>query len=80
MKNEITRVAYVADWGNALIPLITPAGVVSTLAGINNNVVTTIDGPALSATFDCSYSVAVDSTGHVYVSDNFYSTIRKFTP
>lgn len=70
---------YVSDWNNQLIRFITPTGVVTTLAGTTRKQGYS-DGPALSATFSGPRGIAVDSTGHVYVSDNIYNIIRKITP
>lgn len=67
---------YVADAANQLIRLITPNGVVTTLAGTTKTMGSR-DGPALSATFTSPKGVAVDSAGNVYVSDE--NMIRKVT-
>lgn len=65
---------YVADGGNMIIRKITPAGVVSTLAGTGTQGST--DGTTLTATFDTPFGVAVDGAGNVYVADRGNSTIR----
>ncbi len=70
---------YVADWGNDIIRRISPAGVVTTLAGIAGTVGCD-DGTGCAARFDRPNSVAVDSSGNVYVADLYNSTIRKITP
>ena len=67
---------YVADNGNNTIRKITPAGVVTTLAGTAGTRGST-DGTGAAASFSPSY-VATDSAGNVYVTDN--NTIRKITP
>lgn len=69
---------YVADTGNQLIRFITPNGVVTTQAGTTKTIVSSKNGPALSATFMTLRGVAVDATGNVYVSDD--NMIRKVTP
>jgi hypothetical protein len=72
---------YVADTGNNTIRIITPAGVVTTLAG--SAFVGTkgsIDGPANSARFNEPNGVAVDGSGNLYVGDTFNATVRKITP
>ena len=70
---------YVADTFNSTIRKITPAGVVSTLAGTaGQNGATDGTGPA--AHFFQPYGVAVDSSGNVYVADMANNTIRKITP
>jgi hypothetical protein len=70
---------YVADVGNHTIRKITPAGVVSTLAGYAGSSGTN-DGTGSNARFYYPSDVAVDSGGNVYVADSSNSTIRKITP
>lgn len=69
---------YVADSGNHTIRKITPAGVVTTLAGTANQSGGT-DGLGAAARFTRPQSVAVDGAGNVYVGDAM-ATIRKVTP
>src|SRR5205085_1434358 len=70
---------YVADGGNNTIRKITPAGVVTTLAGFAENIGSD-DGTGSAAMFNFSSGVATDSSGNVYVADTGNSTIRKITP
>lgn len=70
---------YVADWGNETIRKITPAGVVTTLAG-TVDVSGSANGQGTAATFDRPSGVAVDGTGNVYVADASNDTIRKIDP
>ncbi|MGI4864361.1 MAG: hypothetical protein ACRYFZ_10605 [Janthinobacterium lividum] len=70
---------YVADQSNHTIRKITPAGVVSTLAGLAGSRGST-DGTGTSARFYVPNGVAVDAAGTVYVADTFNHTIRKITP
>jgi sugar lactone lactonase YvrE len=69
---------YVADFGNSAIRKITSAGVVTTLAGTAGETGST-DGTGAAARFFLPGGVAVSSSGNVYVSDSFNSTIRKIT-
>jgi hypothetical protein len=69
---------YVADKLNNLIRMITPGGVVTTLAGSGaqgHN-----DATGTSASFNEPEGVAVDSSGNVFVADTTNDTIRKITP
>jgi sugar lactone lactonase YvrE len=70
---------YVADYDNHIIRKITPAGVVSTLAGMAGASGST-DGTGNAARFDFPSGVAVDSAGSVYVADTSNHTIRMITP
>ncbi len=69
---------YVADFGNSTIRKITPAGVVSTLAG-TAGVFGSTDATGAAASFQSPFGVAADSAGNVYVADFGNSTIRKIT-
>jgi streptogramin lyase len=68
---------YVADYGNHTIRKITPAGVVTTLAGTAGSQ-GSADGTGSAARFSFPLGVAVDGSGNVYVAEN--NTIRKITP
>jgi WD40 repeat protein len=70
---------YVADEMNEAIRKITPAGVVTTLAGAAGQTGDS-DGTGSAARFNNPYGVAVDSGGNVYVADTFNHTIRKIAP
>ena len=70
---------YVADLGNNTIRKITPAGVVTTLAG-TAGVRGSTDGTGAAARFDLPFDVATDSAGNIYVADFDNKTIRKITP
>jgi hypothetical protein len=67
------------DWGNHIIRKITPAGVVSTLAG-TAGMTGSNDGAGAAARFWAPQGVATDGAGNVYVADTLNSTIRKITP
>ena len=70
---------YVADSSNYAVRKITPAGVVTTLAGLPGYSGST-DGTGSDARFGYLNGIAVDSAGNVYVTDGSYYTIRKITP
>jgi sugar lactone lactonase YvrE len=70
---------YVADTVNCTIRKITPAGVVSTLAGLAHSSASA-DGTGSAARFSSPQGVSVDSTGNVFVADPGNYTIRKITP
>jgi sugar lactone lactonase YvrE len=70
---------YVADSGNHTIREITPAGAVTTLAGLAGTSGSG-NGTGSGARFFQPEGVAVDTSGNVYVADTYNHTIRKVTP
>ncbi len=70
---------YIADSENSTIRKITPAGVVTTFAGMPGQEGSD-DGVAGTARFNEPLGVAVDEAGNVYVADHDNNTIRKITP
>lgn len=69
---------YVADTLNNTVRKITPAGTVTTLAGMAGRT-SSVDGSATSARFEDPYAVAVDGSGNLYVADSTDHSIRKVT-
>jgi sugar lactone lactonase YvrE len=69
---------YVADSSNNAIRMVTPAGVVSTLAGNGDPGYTNTSTGA--ARFYNPYGVAVDGHGNVYVAEYENSAIRIILP
>ncbi|MGA2543130.1 MAG: protein kinase [Verrucomicrobiota bacterium] len=70
---------YVAEVANSAIRKISPAGQVSTLAGLAGNPGSN-DGAGDNAQFRNPWGVAVDRNGTVYVADTSSCTVRKITP
>ena len=68
--------AYVADRHNFTIRKVTPAGVVTTVAGLAVNA-GSADGAGSEARFNDPMGVAVDAAGSIYVTDTGSSTIRR---
>jgi sugar lactone lactonase YvrE len=69
---------YVADTGNNTIRQITPAGVVTTLAGLAG-FSGSADGAGTSARFNQPSGLALDAAGSLYVADTGNSVIRRVT-
>jgi sugar lactone lactonase YvrE len=65
-----------ADSGNHCIRRITPAGVVTTIAG-TAGVPGSVDGTAAVARFDTPSAVAVGADGTVFISDTGNHTVRR---
>jgi sugar lactone lactonase YvrE len=69
----------VADSGNNTIRMITPQGLVSTLAGVPGRAGRT-DGPAATALFNNPQGVAVDASGIIYITDTGNGMLRQLRP
>lgn len=76
---DLNTNVYVADTQNHTIRKITPAGDVSTLAGLPTTPGTN-NGTGSAARFYNPFSVAADTNGNVYVADTYSYTIRRVTP
>ncbi len=70
---------YVADTANNVIRKISSQGVLTTLAGMVGQP-GSADGTGSSARFRNPWSVAVDSSGNVFVADMSNNTIRRIAP
>lgn len=68
---------YVADYGNNKIRKISPAGVVTTLAG--SGTAGLVNGSGTAAQFNAPSNLAVDAANNVYVADWQNHAIRKIT-
>ncbi len=76
---------YVADTLNNRIRHISPAGMVTTVAGSGPGTVygfdgALVDGPADAARFNDPSDVAIDAEGVLYVTDRLNHVIRRITP
>ncbi|MCX6594231.1 MAG: putative Ig domain-containing protein [Acidobacteria bacterium] len=70
---------YIADTNNCVVRMVNPSGVISTIAGTAGNCGTGggDGGPAISGTINAPQSVAVDTAGNVFISEQFGNRIRK---
>jgi len=72
---EADGTLVVADYGNSCIRAISPAGQVSTLAGLGTHGYT--DGSGALAAFYWPVGLAVDASGNIWVADTHNHAIRK---
>jgi len=71
---------YIADSGNARIRKITPAGIISTIAGTGELGYNGDGGPATSAQIGQPTSIALDGAGNLYFADGSGNPVRKISP
>ena len=69
---------YVADSANQVIRKITPAGVVTTVAG-QAGAAGHVDGPAAQAKFWMPVEVTADGQGNPYVANSYNGVVRKIS-
>jgi uncharacterized protein (TIGR03437 family) len=70
---------FIADYGNSRIRKVTPAGIISTVAGNGTAAYRGDGGPATSAELGRPQGVVVDGAGNLYIADTANSRIRKVT-
>jgi sugar lactone lactonase YvrE len=68
---------YVTDSGNNRVRMITPSGVVTTLAGTGDR--GTNNGTGVTATFFGPRGITMDASGNIFLTDVSGNTVRKIT-
>lgn len=68
---------YIADYGNYRVRRMTPAGVVTTIAGNSQGCA---EGQGTSALFNNPHSISVDRHGTLYVTDPGNKRVRRVAP
>jgi sugar lactone lactonase YvrE len=76
---DTAGIVYVTDMQNGTVRKITPAGDVSTLAGLAGSYGSTDDNGS-NARFIAPFGIAVDMAGNVFVTDSAANTVREITP
>lgn len=69
---------YVTDVGNQRIRKITPAGVVTTLAG--NGLTGYADGLGTNVMMNTPYGITLDPQGNIYFTEDYNNRVRKLSP
>jgi sugar lactone lactonase YvrE len=68
---------FIADCNNSRIRKVTPAGIISTVAGIETAGFSGDKGSATSAELNHPTGVAIDSSGNLFIADSNNSRIRE---
>lgn len=71
---------YIADLGNFVVRLVTPGGLIRTIAGNGTGTPPSGDGGPARAAAMSPYRLAADAHGNIYVSDSINDRIRMLTP
>jgi sugar lactone lactonase YvrE len=71
---------FIADYRNHSVRKVSPAGVITTVAGTGVAGFSGDGGPATSAQFHYTYGVTADSSGNLYVADSDNNRIRRISP
>jgi hypothetical protein len=71
---------YVVDRGNNRIRKVSPAGVITTVAGNGIAGFSGDSGPAIDASLNLPFGVAVDSAGSIYIADRGNNRVRIVSP
>ena len=70
---------YIADMGNNRVRVVSPDGIINTIAGTGKQGFAGDRGPATSAQLSLVRGVAVDGAGNVFVADSGNRRIRRIT-
>ncbi|MEW5974450.1 MAG: putative Ig domain-containing protein [Acidobacteriota bacterium] len=71
---------YIADSGNHRVRKVTPAGIISTVAGTGTAGFSGDGGPAVAAQLSGPLGVAADRLGNLYIADSDNHRIRRVSP
>ncbi len=71
---------WIADSANSRIRMVSPAGIISTVAGSGTSGYTGDGGPATSAQIGFVVGLSIDNTGRVFLADSLDGAIRVLVP
>jgi hypothetical protein len=81
VSTDLSGNTYIADESNCKVRKVSPAGIISTLAGTGTcGPLTGAGGPATHAQLSGPIGVAADAAGNVYFADHFNSEVDKVSP
>lgn len=70
---------FIADTGNDRIRMMSPSGIIRTVAGTGKNAYAGNGGPAIRANLYAPVGIAIGPGGSVYFSERYQNTIREIT-
>jgi trimeric autotransporter adhesin len=71
---------YIADSFNARIRMVSPSGIITTVAGNGASGYSGDGGPAANAQLGSLSGLAIDSAGNLYAADQYFNAIRLLQP
>ena len=71
---------YIADVANYRIRMVSPSGIITTVAGNGVSGYSGDNGPATSAELADPYGLALDASGNLYIADHLENRIRMVSP
>ena len=70
---------YIADHGNNRVRMVSPGGIITTIAGNSTQGYSGDGGPATSAALYSPSGVTVDASGNIYIAVTFSNRIREIS-
>jgi len=71
---------YISDYAANVVRMVSPTGIITTVAGNGLPGNTGNGGKATSASLDGPYALALDSAGNLYIAEDLNNAVRKVTP
>jgi len=80
LATDDTGNLYIADSFNSRIRMVSPSGIITTIAGNGGSGYSGDGGLATNARFGQLSGLAIDSRGNLYAADEYYNAIRRLQP
>jgi uncharacterized protein (TIGR03437 family) len=71
---------YIADTSNNRIRMVTPDGIIVTIAGTGTAGASGDNGPASAAALNSPHGIAIDGSNDLYIADTGNNEVREITP